>query len=232
MQISDHVRWRDELDDALGKPSVVRAFLRVRKQSEEDKLMRTSILATIFAFGTVIAVPALAQQSTGTSSQQQMQDEADKGIKTRNSGESGYVGEQERPGASSHVPGQPDTKSNQTTTVPVQPERSQQQSRESREEDRDRGEDRRVGRDWRAYPSDRNSRGPMGQNDIGRMRDRMERDTDSDHRTVGRDWRVRPDDERADRNGYGRGYYDEDRPRRRVKVCVEYEDGDEYCHYR
>ena len=78
--------------------------------------MRTSILATIFAFGSVIAVPALAQQSTGTSSQQQMQDEADKGIKTRNSGESGYVGEQEKPGASSHVPGQPDTKSNQTTT--------------------------------------------------------------------------------------------------------------------
>ena len=48
--------------------------------------MRASILATIFAFGSVIAVPAVAQQSTGTSSQQQMQDEADKGIKTRNSG--------------------------------------------------------------------------------------------------------------------------------------------------
>jgi hypothetical protein len=105
-----------KLDEALGKPSVVRAFLRVRKQSEEDKLMRISILATIFAFGTVIALPAQAQQSTGSSSQQQMQDEADKGIKTRNSGESGFVGEQERPGASSHVPGQPDTKSSQTTT--------------------------------------------------------------------------------------------------------------------
>ena len=78
--------------------------------------MRASILATIFAFSSVIAVPALAQQSTGTSGQQQMQDEADKGIKTRNSGESGYVGEQEKPGAASHVPGQPDTKSNQTTT--------------------------------------------------------------------------------------------------------------------
>src|SRR6267142_3396917 len=79
--------------------------------------MRTSILAVIVvAFGTAAAVPALAQQSTGSSSQQQMQDEADKGIKTRNSGESGFVGEQERPGASSHVPGQPDTKSNQTTT--------------------------------------------------------------------------------------------------------------------
>ena len=116
MQISNHARWRGEISDALGKLSVVRAFLRVRKQSEEDKLMRISILVTIFAFGTVIALPAQAQQSTGSSSQQQMQDEADKGIKTRNSGESGYVGEQERPGASSHVPGQPDTKSGQTTT--------------------------------------------------------------------------------------------------------------------
>ena len=67
--------------------------------------MRASILATIFAFGSVIAVPAVAQQSTGTSSQQQMQDDADKGIKTRNSGESGYKGEQEKPGAASHVPG-------------------------------------------------------------------------------------------------------------------------------
>src|SRR5258705_11268922 len=129
--------------------------------------MRISVLAAIFAFGTAIALPAQAQQSTGPSSQQQMQDEADKGIKTRNSGESGYVGEQERPGASSHVPGQPDTKSNQTTTVPVQPERSQQQSRESREEDRDRGEDRPVGREWRALPRDRKSRGPSRQHDTG-----------------------------------------------------------------
>jgi len=78
--------------------------------------MRISILATIFAFGTVIALPAQAQQSTGSSSQQQMQDEADKGIKTRNSGESGFVSEQEKPGASSHAPGQPDTKGSQTPT--------------------------------------------------------------------------------------------------------------------
>jgi hypothetical protein len=101
--------------DALGKPSAVRAFMPMGGMIG-GQLMRGSIFATIFAFGSVIAVPALAQQSTGTSSQQQMQDEADKGIKTRNSGESGYVGEQEKPGASSHVPGQPDTKSSQTTT--------------------------------------------------------------------------------------------------------------------
>ena len=74
--------------------------------------MRTSILAIIVAFGTTIVVPALAQQQTGPS----QQEEADKGIKTRNSGESGYVSEQEKSGASSHAPGQPDTKSKQTTT--------------------------------------------------------------------------------------------------------------------
>ncbi len=74
--------------------------------------MRTSILAIIVAFGTTIVVPALAQQQPTPG----QQEEADKGIKTRNSGESGYVSEQEKPGASSHAPGQPDTNSNQTTT--------------------------------------------------------------------------------------------------------------------
>ena len=78
------------------------------------------------------------------------------------------------------------------------------------------------------------------------MMDRMGRGMDWDHRKVGRDLRMRRDDDdvdrdrdrgyrgsdRADREGYGRGYYDEDRPRRRVKVCFEYENGDEYCRYR
>jgi hypothetical protein len=29
-----------------------------------------------------------------------------------------------------------------------------------------------------------------------------------------------------------RGYYEDDRPRRRVKTCFEYENGDEYCRYQ
>ena len=29
-----------------------------------------------------------------------------------------------------------------------------------------------------------------------------------------------------------RDYDDEDRPRRRVKICIEYENGDEYCRYK
>ncbi len=63
------------------------------------------------------------------------------------------------------------------------------------------------------------------------------------HRKVGRGWRMHRDDDDvdrgldrgyrgSDRDGYGRRYYDEDRPRRRVKVCIEYENGDEFCRYR
>ncbi|WP_156042206.1 hypothetical protein [Bradyrhizobium sp. URHD0069] len=83
--------------------------------------MRTSILVMmIVAFGTTITVPAPAQQSAQPSEKmqpgQQMQDDADKGIKTRDSGASGYVADQEKPGASSHPPGQPPSSSSQPTT--------------------------------------------------------------------------------------------------------------------
>ena len=69
--------------------------------------MRTTIVAMIFASGTMIALPVQAQQQTTPNSQ--MQEEADKGVKTRQSGESGFVGEQEKPGASAHPPGRTDT---------------------------------------------------------------------------------------------------------------------------
>ena len=82
--------------------------------------MRTSILAVTIALGVAITAPASAQQSTAPGQQmqsdKQMQEEADKGIKTRNSGESGFVGQQERPGTSAHPPGQPNPGSSQTTT--------------------------------------------------------------------------------------------------------------------
>ena len=71
--------------------------------------MRTSILATTAAIGMAIAAPAQAQQSTAPGQQQiqsdkQMQEEADKGIKTRDSG-----------AASAHPPGRPDPSGSQTT---------------------------------------------------------------------------------------------------------------------
>ncbi|MBO4222732.1 hypothetical protein [Bradyrhizobium neotropicale] len=66
--------------------------------------MRTSIIAMLVALGSAIALPAAAQQMTP--GKQQMQDDANKGVKTRNSGESGYVAGQEKQGA--RVPGQSD----------------------------------------------------------------------------------------------------------------------------
>jgi hypothetical protein len=57
---------------------------------------------------------------------------------------------------------------------------------------------------------------------------------------VDRNLRMERDD-RRDRGdgGWDRHYYrdsgsdfDDDRGRRRVKTCVEYENGDEYCRYR
>jgi hypothetical protein len=121
----------------------------------------------------------------------------------------------------------------QPQAAPVQPELTPQQSDQAKEQNRQRADDTRVNRDWRAQPRDGESTERAGQNDGGRMRD-MDRDMDRDRRTVGRSWRMHPDDDhdRADREGYGRGYYDEDRPQRRVKICIEYENGDEYCHYR
>lgn len=124
--------------------------------------------------------------------------------------------------------------SNQSQTVPVQPERTPQQSEQSRQQDRQRAEDVQVGRDWRAQQRDGDRMGHMGQNNMGQMGDQMDRmrdqmgrmsDQDWEHRTEGRDWRMRRDDD-------DRGYYHEDRSRRRVKVCFEYENGDEYCRYR
>jgi hypothetical protein len=95
--------------------------------------MRTSIFAMIVVAGSAVAFPALAQQQQAAPSEQtrdqiqrdadkglkttepseQMQRDADKGIKTRNSGESGYVAEQDKPGAAAHPPGRPE--SDQTT---------------------------------------------------------------------------------------------------------------------
>jgi hypothetical protein len=70
---------------------------------------------------------------------------------------------------------------------------------------------REVGRDWRMYRDHEAGR----DTDRERYRGRGDRDWD-----------------RADRDAGYRGYYDEDRPRRRMKVCVEHENGDEYCHYK
>ena len=109
---------------------------------------------------------------------------------------------------------------NQPQTAPVQPERTPQQSDQARERDRQSAEDTRVNRDWTTQQRDQDRMGMdrMRQQHMGRM---ME---DMDHRTTGRNWR-----DEMDRHSR---YYDEDRPYRRVKICFEYDNGDEFCRYR
>lgn len=115
--------------------------------------------------------------------------------------------------------------SNEVQTTPIQPERTPQQSEQAREQDRKRAEDTRIRRDWRTQQrdEDRMDMDRMRQRHMGRI---ME---DTDHRTTGGNSRMQRDDEDMDRRGR---YRDEDRPRRRVKICFEYENGDEFCRYR
>jgi len=119
--------------------------------------------------------------------------------------------------------------------APAPPDQNSQQPRDQRT-DRDqpkaddremdrggmmrRGDDDRMGREYREMgPHWRmhRDREAGGDRDMDRERYRERGD---------RDW------DRSDRDRVGRGYFDEDRPRRRVKICVEYENGDEYCRYR
>ncbi|QOZ38074.1 hypothetical protein [Bradyrhizobium sp. CCBAU 53421] len=71
--------------------------------------MRTRTLALLIA-GVMAVGPVLVQHAAA----QNLQNEADKGAKTRNSGESGYVGDQDRPGAAATPPGRPDASTGST----------------------------------------------------------------------------------------------------------------------
>lgn len=125
---------------------------------------------------------------------------------------------------------EPPPGSNETQTTPVQPDRTPQQSDQARERDRKSAEDTRVKRDWTTQQrgEDRMGMDSMRQQRMGRM---ME---DMDHRTTGGNWRMQRDEDDMDRHQRysDQRYADEDRPRRRVKICFEYENGDEFCRYR
>jgi hypothetical protein len=129
------------------------------------------------------------------------------------------------------VSAQPDTAPNvhqpQTQSTPVQPERTPQQSDEARKQENRSAEDIRVNRDWTTPRREDNMR--------QRQIDRDQMDQDEDRRTVGRSWRRDDGDmDRGPRYGDRREgrYYNETRPRRRVKTCIEYENGEEFCRYR
>ena len=115
-------------------------------------------------------------------------------------------------------------------TTPVQPERTPQQSDQARQTDRQSAEGTRINPDWTARQRDDQRA------DMDRQR-RMDRsDPDQDRRTEGRNWHR--DDNEFERGSfrYGsidrdRGRYYDDHPHRRVKTCIEYESGDEFCRY-
>jgi hypothetical protein len=120
----------------------------------------------------------------------------------------------------------------QTVPAPTDPNASQQGDQRT-DRDQQRGDDRETGRDWRMRRGDGDR---MGHEDRAMGPDgRTHRDRDADRdREMDRGRYGDRDDrgwDRPNRDRDYRGYY-EDRPRRRVKVCVEYENGDEYCRYR
>jgi hypothetical protein len=120
-------------------------------------------------------------------------------------------------------------------TVPAPSDRNPAQPRDQHaERDRPGGDDREINRDGRMHRGDGGVMG-QGDRDMGSGR-RMQRDRDDDRdsdkdrgRYGDRDDRSSPRSDRADQ---GRGYgdpRDDDAPRRRVKICIEYDNGDEYC---
>jgi hypothetical protein len=120
----------------------------------------------------------------------------------------------------------PDWTTRQAQTPPVQPERTPQQADQARQQGNRQAEDTRVNPNWTTRQrSDERM-------DMDRQR-RM--DQDRDDRTVGRHWRH---DDEMDRGArYGARDHDDDRfydvrPHRRVKICIEYDNGDEFCRYR
>jgi hypothetical protein len=124
----------------------------------------------------------------------------------------------------------------QAAAPQTQPSQSAAPQQDQQSADQAKGDNREVGRDWRIRPRDgddydRNDYTGRDDREMGRdwrmQRNRQadrNRDMDSDHyrSRADRDW---------DRRESNR-YYEDERPRRRVKICIEYANGDEYCRYR
>jgi len=131
--------------------------------------------------------------------------------------------------------GEPKPPAGAVQTIPGQPDQNSQQPRDQRtDRDRSKDDDRAIGHDRMMRRGDGDSMGrddrETGSNwrmhrdrEAGRDRD-MDRGRYSD--------RGSRDDDYAERDRDNRGYSDEVHPRHRVKICVEYDNGEEYCRYR
>jgi hypothetical protein len=128
---------------------------------------------------------------------------------------------QEAPKAPSATP--------QIVPAPADPNTAQPRDRHA-ERDRNGSDDREVYRDGGMRRGDEVNRRDREMGSGNMMQRDRDDDRDKDHGRYGdKDDRSGRRSNRADQ---GRGYgdaHDEDAPRRRVKVCIEYDNGDEYC---
>ncbi len=119
--------------------------------------------------------------------------------------------------------------------TPAQTDQNSQPKQDQRTgRDQPKTEDREMGPDSKMPRGDGDRMGrddrEMGRGGMMRRGGDIGPDREPDRRRSSergdRDW------DRADRDRDNSGYVDADRPRRRVKVCFEYDNGDEYCRYR
>lgn len=122
------------------------------------------------------------------------------------------------------------------TRAPAQTDQKFPQPQDQRTgRDQRRVDDREMSRDGRTGPGEGDRLGREGREMAPDWRIRRDLDREmARHRDMdrgryseqgNRDWHS------ADRESY-RSYFDENQRRRRVKICVEYENGDEYCRHR
>ena len=165
------------------------------------------------------------------------------------------LAQQDEPNAPAQSQSQTAPDQSQPQTIPVQPERTPQQSEQARKEERERAEDVRIRDGWRAEERDNDHKDRIEQSRMGRMTghmgrmdpddmarmmdmcDRMMDRMDSGMRHHSHDLDRDRDEaykssDREERDRYAKGYHDDDRSSRRVKICIEEENGDQYCRYR
>jgi hypothetical protein len=198
--------------------------------------MRCSDMAIIlFLLSGLVPVAASAQQiapdpnqaTQARSGQQQQPEQAQN------------QGNPAQPGRTQQQSGQAQTQNSQ-----VEPSHTPQQTDQLREQERRSAQDTRINRDWTAQQQteERQRQAEQRQQQaeermyLDRMRQHRMMEENEDHQTTGRNGRV-GDDEMYRSPRYGsadrdRRYYYEARPRPRVKTCIEYENGDEFCRYR
>ena len=131
--------------------------------------------------------------------------------------------------------GEPKPSAGASQTIPAQPDQNSQPQRDQRtDRDRSKDDDRAMGQNgmMRRGDSDHIGRDDHEMGSNWRMhRDRETgRDRDMDRGRYGD--RGNRDDDYADWDRDNRGYSDEVQPRHRVKICVEYDNGEEYCRYK